>query len=93
MKKNCKRNPSDLPNFICYLSRDIKSRWFSLIKRTASQFLNSNSELYAYYLTRNIAGVIEIYNHEDITHIQSLFFDPKYFRRSIRKKLDLRKRI
>ena len=49
--------------------------------------MNSNSEFYAYYLTRNIDGVIEIDNHQDISHIQSLVVDPKYFRKGIGRKL------
>jgi ribosomal protein S18 acetylase RimI-like enzyme len=65
----------------------LKAVDFPPLKRTVSQFVNSNSEFYAYYLTRNIAGVIEIDNHQDISHIQSLVVDPKYFRKGIGKKL------
>ena len=65
----------------------LKAVDFPPLKRTVSQFVNSNSEFYAYYLTRNIAGIIEINNHEDITHIQSLVVDPKYFRNGIGRKL------
>jgi len=61
--------------------------YFPPLKRTVSQFLNSNSEFYAYYLIKNIAGVIEIENHEDLTHIQSLVVYPKYFRNGIGSKL------
>ena len=61
----------------------LKAVDFPPLKRTVSQFVNSNSEFYAYYLTRNIAGVIEIDNHQDISHIQSLVVDPKYFRKGI----------
>ena len=65
----------------------LKAVDFPPLKRTVSQFVNSNSEFYAYYLTRNIAGVIEIDNHQDISHIQSLVVDPKYFREGIGRKL------
>ena len=60
---------------------------FPPLKRTVSEFLDSNSEFYAYYLIKNIAGVIEIENHEDLTHIQSLVVYPKYFRNRIGSKL------
>ena len=60
---------------------------FPPLKRTVSQFLNSNSEFYAYYLIKNIAGVIEIENDEGLTHIQSLVVYPKYFRNGIGSKL------
>ena len=65
----------------------LKAIDFPPLKRTISQFLNSNSEFYAYYLIKNIAGVIEIENHEDLTHIQSLVVYPKYFRSGIGSKL------
>ena len=60
---------------------------FPPLKRTISQFLNCNSEFYAYYLNQNIAGLIEIKNNQDLTHIQSLVVYPKYFRKGIGRKL------
>ena len=65
----------------------LKAVDFPPLKRTVSQFLNSNSEFYAYYLNQNIAGVIEIENNQDLTHIQSLVVYPKYFRKGIGRKL------
>jgi len=68
-------------------SEMLKAIDFPPLKRTISQFLNSNSEFYAYYLNQNIAGVIEIKNNQDLTHIQSLVVYPKYFRKGIGRKL------
>ena len=65
----------------------LKAIDFPPLKRTISQFLNSISEFYAYYLNQNIAGVIEIKNNQDLTHIQSLVVYPKYFRKGIGRKL------
>ena len=65
----------------------LKAVDFPPLKRTVAQFLNSNSEFYAYYLIENIAGVIEIENHKNLTHIQSLVVYPRYFRRGIARKL------
>ena len=65
----------------------LKAVDFPPLKRTVSQFMNSNSEFYAYSLIKNIAGVIEIKNDEDLTHIQSLVVYPKYFRNGIGSKL------
>ena len=65
----------------------LKAVDFPPLQRTVSQFLKSDSEFYAYYLTKSIAGVIEIDNHEDLTHIQSLVVYPKYFRSGIGRKL------
>jgi len=65
----------------------LKAVDFPPLKRTVSQFMNSTSEFYAYYLVENIAGVIEIENDEDVTHIQSLVVYPKYFRNGIGRKL------
>ena len=60
---------------------------FPPLKRTISQFLHSNTEFYAYYINKNIAGVIEIENNQDLTHIQSLVVYPKYFRKGIGRTL------
>ena len=65
----------------------LKAVDFPPLKKTVSQFLTSDSEFYAYYLIENIAGVIEIDNHKDLTHIQSLVVYPKYFRNGIGSKL------
>ena len=65
----------------------LKAIDFPPLKRTMSQFLDSNSEFYAYYITKNIAGVIEINNNQDLTHIQSLVVYPRYFRKGIGRKL------
>ena len=65
----------------------LKAVDFPPLKRTVSQFLKSDSEFYAYYLIENIAGVIEIENHKNLTHIQSLVVYPKYFRNGIGRKL------
>ena len=60
---------------------------FPPLKRTISQFLHSNTEFYAYYINKNIAGVIEIENNQDLTHIQSLVVYPNYFRKGIGRTL------
>ena len=65
----------------------LKAVDFPPLKRIVAQFLKSDSEFYAYYLIENIAGVIEIENDEDLTHIQSLVIYPKYFRNGIGRKL------
>ena len=65
----------------------LKAIDFPPLKRTISQFLNSHSEFYAYYFNQNIAGLIEIKNNQDLTHIQSLVVYPKYFRKGIGRKL------
>ena len=60
---------------------------FPPLKRTISQFLHSNTEFYAYYINKNISGVIEIENNQDLTHIQSLVVYPNYFRKGIGRTL------
>ena len=65
----------------------LKAVDFPPLKRTISQFLNSHSEFYAFFIIKNIAGIIEIDSHDDLTHIQSLVVDPKYFRKGIGRKL------
>jgi len=65
----------------------LKAVDFPPLKRTVSQFMNSNSEFYAFSIINNISGVIEIDSHDDLTYIQSLVVDPKYFRKGIGRKL------
>ena len=65
----------------------LKAVDFPPLKRTVSQFVNSNSEFYAFCIINDIAGIIEIDSHDHLTHIQSLVVDPKYFRKGIGRKL------
>ena len=65
----------------------LKAVDFPPLKRTVSQFVNSNSEFYAFTIIKNIVGIIEIDSHDDLTHIQSLVVDPKYFRKGIGRQL------
>ena len=60
---------------------------FPPLKRTISEFSDSNNSFYAYYLEKDIAGVIEIDDNSKSTHIQSLVVYPKYFRQGIAKQL------
>ena len=65
----------------------LKAVDFPPLKRTVSQFVNSNSEFYAFCIINDIAGIIEIDSHDHLTHIQSLVVDPKYFRKGIGRQL------
>ena len=65
----------------------LKAVDFPPLKRTVSQFINSNSEFYAYYQSNDIIGIVEVKNQQKSTHIQSLVVDPKYFRKGIGRKL------
>ncbi len=60
---------------------------FPPLKRTVSQFLNSNSTFYAYYFNQKISGLIEIKNNQRLTHIKSLVVYPKDFRKGIGRRL------
>ena len=54
----------------------LKAIYFPPLKRTISQFIDSKSKFYAYYIKQNIAGLIEISSNKYITHIQSLVIYP-----------------
>jgi len=60
---------------------------FPPLKRTVSEFSNSNNSFYAYYIDKDMSGVIEVENNSESTHIQSLVVYPKYFRQGIAKQL------
>ena len=60
---------------------------FPPLNRTIAEFLDSSNAFYAYYIKKHIAGVIEIDDNNQSTHIQSLVVYPKYFRQGIAKQL------
>ena len=60
---------------------------FPPLKRAVSEFSNSNNSFYAYYIDKDMSGVIEVENNSESTHIQSLVVYPKYFRQGIAKQL------
>jgi len=65
----------------------LKAIDFPPLKRTISQFLQSDSKFYAYYINQDVAGLIEINNNQKTIHIQSLVVYPKCFRKGIAKEL------
>ena len=60
---------------------------FPPLNRTTTNLLNCNNTFYAYYLEKDIAGVIEIDHNSESTHIQSLVVCPKYFRQGVGRNL------
>ena len=60
---------------------------FPPLKRTITDFLNSDTIFYAYYIENTIGGIIEVRHTQESTHIQSLVVYPKYFRKGIGRKL------
>ena len=60
---------------------------FPPLKRIVTDFLGCNNVFYAYYIGNDIAGVIEVDDNSESTHIQSLVVSPKYFRQGIAKQL------
>ena len=65
----------------------LKAVDFPPLKRTIIEFLSSETQFYGYWENKEIAGVIEIKNNNNSTHIQSLVVDPTYFRRGIASQL------
>ncbi len=65
----------------------LKAVDFPPLKRTIIEFLSSETQFYGYWENKEIAGIIEIKNTNNSTHIQSLVVDPKYFRRGIASQL------
>ena len=60
---------------------------FPPLKRTLENYINSSTEFFGYFKNQNLAGVIEIDNNNNFTHINSLVVDPKFFRQGIARKL------
>lgn len=60
---------------------------FPPLKRPLENYIKSNTEFFGYFKNQNLAGVIEIDNSNNFTHINSLVVDPKFFRQGIARKL------
>ena len=65
----------------------LKAIDFPPLKRTVEDFLKCNNLFYGYYEEDLLAGIIEIKNKNNNTHIQSLVVHPDYFRKSIASNL------
>ena len=65
----------------------LKATNFPPLKRTITNFLSCNNMFFAYYLGKDIAGLVEVDDNSESTHIQSLVVYPQYFRKGIAKQL------
>ncbi|MGK0391638.1 MAG: ribosomal protein S18 acetylase RimI-like enzyme [Maribacter sp.] len=65
----------------------LKAVDFPPLKRTISEFVNSDTDFYGYWKDKKLAGVIEIKQNEKLTHIQSLVIHPDNFRQGIASQL------
>lgn len=60
---------------------------FPPLKRTLSEYSNSETDFYGYYTNHILSAVVELKINNDSIHIQSLVVDPKFFRRAIASQL------
>ncbi|WP_455169694.1 GNAT family N-acetyltransferase, partial [Aegicerativicinus sediminis] len=65
----------------------LKANDFPPPKRPFESFLNCPNDFYGYFEEDELAGVIEIEQTEQLTDINSLVVNPKFFRRGIGRKL------
>ena len=65
----------------------LKAVDFPPLKRTISEFVNSDTDFYGYWKDKKLAGVIEIKHDEKLTHIQSLVIHPDNFRQGMASQL------
>ena len=65
----------------------LKANDFPPLKRPFESFLNCPNDFYGYFEEDELAGVIEIEQTEQLTDINSLVVNPKFFRRGIGRKL------
>lgn len=61
----------------------LNAKDFPPLKRTLEEFLASSNRFYGYYLTEQLAGVVEVKVEAKNTHIQSLVVHPEFFRQGI----------
>ncbi|WP_420318061.1 GNAT family N-acetyltransferase [Ekhidna sp.] len=60
---------------------------FPPLKRPLEAYTEATTDFYVYLVEEAIAGVIEIKNDREQTHIQSLVVHPDFFRKGIASKL------
>lgn len=60
---------------------------FPPLKRSLESYLNSDNTFFGFFKTQELAGVIEIDQNHNTTHIQSLVVNPKFFKQGIASKL------
>lgn len=60
---------------------------FPPLKRTVSEFINSNTSFFGFYQGEKVVAIIEIEPFPSVFHICSLVVDPQYFRQGIAKNL------
>jgi len=60
---------------------------FPPLKRPLENYINSNTEFFGYFKNHDLAGVIEIDQNNNLTHINSLVVNPEFFRQGIARKL------
>lgn len=62
---------------------------FPPLQRKLSNFIKSKNEFYGLFMGNELAGVIEVRQIPDATHVQSLVVDPFFFRKGVALKLML----
>lgn len=65
----------------------LKATDFPPLKRSLESFLKCDNDFFGYLINGEIAGAIEIDTNDEMTHIQSLVVNPKFFRQGIAKEL------
>ena len=65
----------------------LKAKDFPPLKRTMSEYTDTETEFYGHYTQQILSAVIEIKIEEKSIHIQSLVVDPSFFRQGIAIKL------
>ena len=65
----------------------LNAKNFPPLKRPLEGYIDCRNEFFGFIIDGNIAGVIEIADSQDYTHIQSLVVSPKHFRKGIGSQL------
>lgn len=60
---------------------------FPPLQRELAEFTTSENDFYGYYADGELAGVIEVDDHGEVPHVQSLVVVPKFFRQGIASRL------
>lgn len=65
----------------------LNTKEFPPLKRPMQGYLESDNDFFGYFSKETLAGVVEIRNTPNFTHIQSLVVHPEHFRKGIAREL------
>ena len=65
----------------------LKAQNFPPLQRELESYQKSDNQFFGFFIDQELAGIVEVDDKNDFTHIQSLVVHPKFFRQGVGRKL------